>query len=278
MLRSFLRLPCTCFWCQDFFTSKVRKDLLTAQVRQGLFFAKVWQGLVGCCLALCGPRFIPFLCFHGNWSRFLRPLLCFCDRWSRFLRPLLLTPLWYVSFQYLNQFFLSLLRGSQADLLHKVHRFLFWPSHCNIYRLLYHQTFSHRFFCPPRLLVLPQHRLRFLAFLHRLRFPARFPLFRMFFILRGLSWGMLLQELSAFDGDPFSWLNGEYGWYQHSQPLCDTCPWFLAFHQISDRIFEAFGDEIELVHLQSFVHRDDKTSSVLWYGWESGMHKPVFQQ
>ena len=124
MLRLFLRLPCTCFWCQDLFTSQVWKDLLTTKVRQSPFSAQV--RLFGCLLASCGPRFYSFLCFYGYWSRFLRPLLSFCDRWSRFFRPLLLTRLWCVSFQCLGRFFLSLLlRGTQTDLLYEVLSFRF---------------------------------------------------------------------------------------------------------------------------------------------------------
>mgnify|MGYP000037588744 FL=1 len=77
------------------------------------------------------------------------------------LRPLLLTPLWCVSSQCLGQFFLSLLllRGSHGNLLYEVLWFWLWPSHYNLYRLLYHRTISDQLFCPASLLCLFPRRL-----------------------------------------------------------------------------------------------------------------------
>ena len=173
------------------------------------------------------------------------------------------------------------LSGSQADLLYEVLLFLLWPTHFKFYQLLQHQTFFHRFFCPASL---PSRFL--LAFPRWFQFLAGLPFFRMSFVLRTASWGVLLQELSSlgcllrcrFPATSFFWFNGEDRRYRHDHPLCDTCPWFLASHQISDRVFQAFGDERDPIHLQSFVRRDDETGSVLWKGLGSRMHEPVFQQ
>ena len=71
-------------------------------------------------------------------------------------------------------------------------------------------------------------------------------------VFRGLLWCHLLE---AF----FLLLNGENRWDQHSQPLCNPGPWFLAIHQVSDHVLQAFSDEVEPIHLQPFIRYDYET-------------------